>query len=210
MLFTNKTFLLQDVLLSSIEDQQLSCIVDMQHYPYIHLIVILFVQFIFINIYFFLSLICLILVLLSPCFCNYRRLINETIQLRLYEQEERDAHGIILLEKEIILTFVYTLFAFLYKWFELMNNEKHITSTNFHRWLIEASTVPYILFCIFSNYCMGCIDNFFDECKSFQIRAIMLKVPLFFLMRYAENQPDFFLKEMEAWIFYALCKSSSK
>lgn len=205
MLLRSKTFLL-----SSIEDQQLSCVISMQHYPYIHLIVILFVQFILINIYFFLLLICFLLILLSPRFRNYRRLITETIQLQFNEQDERDAPGIILLEKELILTFVYVLFAFSYKWFGLMNNDEHITSMNFYRWLIEASTIPYVLLRIFSNYCMGYIDSFFDECKSIQVCAIMLKVPLFFLMRYAENQPDCFLKDMEGWIFYALCKSSSK
>lgn len=205
MLLRSKPFLL-----SSIEDQQLSCVIYMQHYPYIHLIVILFVQFIFINIYFFLLLICFLLILLSPRFRNYCRLITETIQLQFNEQDERDAPGIILLEKELILTFVYVLFAFSYKWFRLMNNDEHITSMNFYRWLIEASTIPYVLLRIFSNYCMGYIDSFFDECKSFQVCAIMLKVPLFFLMRYAENQPDCFLKDMEGWIFYALCKSSSK
>ncbi len=205
MLLRSKTFLL-----SSIEDQQLSCVIYMQHYPYIHLIVILFVQFIFINIYFFLLLICFLLILLSPRFRNYRRLITETIQLQFNEQDERDAPGIILLEKELILTFVYVLSAFSYKWFGLMNNDEHIPSMNFYRWLIEASTIPYVLLRIFSNYCMGYIDSFFDECKSFQVCAIMLKVPLFFLMRYAENQPDCFLKDMEGWIFYALCKSSSK
>jgi hypothetical protein len=150
------------------------------------------------------------LILLSPRFRNYRRLITETIQLQFNEQDERDAPGIILLEKELILTFVYVLSAFSYKWFGLMNNDEHIPSMNFYRWLIEASTIPYVLLRIFSNYCMGYIDSFFDECKSFQVCAIMLKVPLFFLMRYAENQPDCFLKDMEGWIFYALCKSSSK
>jgi hypothetical protein len=43
---------------------------------------------------------------------------------------------------------------------------------------------------------MGYIDSIFDECKSFQVCAIMLKVPLFFLMRIAENQPDCFLKDI--------------
>ncbi|CAF3026805.1 unnamed protein product [Rotaria sp. Silwood2] len=211
MLSTNKTFLLQDILLSSIEDHQLSCFVHMQHSPYIHLIIILFVQFIFIKIYFILIFIYLFLVFLSPYFRNFHRHINETIQLRFYEQEKANTHGIIfLLENEIILTLVYILFAFLYKWFGLMNNEDYITPTNFHRWLIEASTIPHILLCMICNYCIKCGDNFFDEFKSFHVHGIKIKIPLFFFMRYAENQPDLFLKEMKTWIFYALCQSSSK
>ena len=202
MLFTSEIYVFP-----FIDDEQLSCIVRTQHYPYIYSIVVLLVQFILINILFFLLLTCFLL--LPPCFPDHHHLINEIILLRFNERDERDGHGIILLKKEIIFTFIYIFFALVYQWFGLMNNDEYIISRNCYRWLIEASTIPFILLRIFSNYCMGYIYTFFDECESCQICGMILKVPLFFLMRYAENQPYCFVKDMEGWIFYALCKSSS-
>jgi len=93
---------------------------------------------------------------------------------------------------EIILTFVYMLFAFLYDWFRLVNNDYRITSLNFRQWLIEASSAPILLFGASFSYYIRCIDVFFDEYQSFYISGFMVKVPLFFLIHYAESQSDLF------------------
>jgi hypothetical protein len=42
------------------------------------------------------------------------------------------------------------------------------------------------------GYFIECIDIVFNEYQLFYIIAITLKVPLFFLMRCAESQPDLF------------------
>jgi len=89
---------------------------------------------------------------------------------------------------------------FLYNWFGLVNNDYRMKSVKFRRWLIEALSAPVLLLgALFSHY-IGCIDIFFDEYQSFYINAFMIKVPLFFLTRYAESQPDFVLNEWEASI----------
>jgi hypothetical protein len=208
MLFRNETSLLSDVSLSAIDKKQMTCIMEMQIWPHIHLIIIVFIQFILANIYIVLSFVSLLLFLMSPCFRSFLRIIKENIRLGLYNEEERYLYGITLLKKEMILIFVYMLFAFLYNWFGLVNNDNRITSVNFRRWLFEASFAPVVLCLAFFSYYMECVENLFDKYQLIYIYAIMLKVPLFFLMRYAESQSDFFLNELEASIFYSLCKSS--
>jgi hypothetical protein len=80
-----------------------------------------------------------------------------------------------------------------------MNSDYSITSMNFHRWLIKGSFAPSLIRSLFVCY-IGCIDNIFDEHQPLYIIAIILKVPLFFVMRYAESQPDFFLNNLETSI----------
>ncbi len=161
----------------------MSCIVYMQLWPRTHLIIILFIQFIFINISRSLTYICVTLFILSSRFRSFLDVIKEYIPLRVYDPQERYLYGIALLKKEMALIFVYILFAFLYNCFGLVNNDYRMTSVKFRRWLIEALSVPVLLLgALFSHY-IGCIDIFFDEYQSFYINAFMIKVPLFFLTR---------------------------
>jgi hypothetical protein len=115
MLLTNETFVSLQVRLSSTDYKQMSCIVNMRLWLLIHSIVTLLIQFFFLNIYFILLFVCLFLFLLSPSFRSFVRVIKENIRLRSYEQEERYLYGIVLLIKEMVLIFVYTLLAFSYK-----------------------------------------------------------------------------------------------
>jgi len=205
MLLRSKTFLL-----SLIEDQQLSCVIYMQHYPYIHLIVILFVQFILINIYFFFITYLFSFDFVVSSFSQLSPSYHRNYSIAIQWARRKRCTWNYFIGKRTDINIRLCLIRFLVQMVRIDEEWWTYTSMNFYRWLIEASTIPYVLLPIFSNYCMGYIDSFFDQCKSFQVCAIMLKVPLFFLMRYAENQPDCFLKDMEGWIFYALCKSSSK
>jgi hypothetical protein len=116
-----------------------------------------------------------------------------------YAPEERYFYVIILFIKEMALTFVYFLFAFLYKWFRLANNDSPITSVNFRRWLIEGSLAPYLFSGIILEYYIGCLKTF-DQYQSFYIIGMILKLPLYFSMRCAENQPDFFLNRFEYFL----------
>ena len=98
--------------------------------------------------------------------------------------------------RELTMTLIYVLFAFLYKWFGLASNGSFLTSMNFHRWFVEASYAPFH-FCVF-------VLKYYIGYKN--IVTMALKVPLFFLMRWAESQPNFFLNNFESLLISELCK----
>jgi len=210
MLLTNSTAELLPVQFSSIVGKQMQCIVNIRLWLLIHFLVIILIHAIFVYIYIVLHICFALSFILSPYFRSFIRAITANIRLPSYAQEERYFYGIILLIKEMALTFVYVLFAFLYKWFGLVNNDSRITSLNFHRWLIEASFAPFLFCAIIFEYYIGCLDTVFDQYQLFYIIAITLKVPLYLLMRCAESQPDFFLNHFESFLIITLCKSFSK
>jgi len=210
MLLTNGTFALLPVRFSSTDDKQMRCIVNIRLWLLIHTCVTTLIHIFFLYIYIVLLFFFVFFFLLCPCFRSFIRAITPNIRLPSYAQEERYLYRIILLIKEMALTFVYVLFAFLYKWFGLANNDYRVTSMNFSRWLVEGSFAPF-LFCSFvGEYYIECINIIFDEYQLFYIIAITLKIPLFFLMRCAESQPDFFLNHFESFLISRLCESFSK
>jgi hypothetical protein len=109
-----------------------------------------------------------------------------------------------MLIKEIILPIVYIFFAFIYTRFGLSNSNYTITLMTFGRWFIEGSFTPFLICAAFWEYYIEFIINFFNNYQFYYVFAIMLKIPLFFVMRYAENQSDFFLNVLEAWFFNML------
>lgn len=80
---------------------------------------------------------------------------------------------------------------------------------NFRRWLIEASFSQIFIVATFWVYYVRCIPTIFDEYQTVYIVAIMLKIPLFFLMRYAEYEPDYVLNKFEADIVSTFCELRS-
>ncbi len=75
---------------------------------------------------------------------------------------------------------------------------------NLRRWLIEASYSP-LVFAIVILYYIESIDNVLDEYPLIYVFTMMHKVPLFFLMRYAEGQPDCFVNKFEAYLVNRYC-----
>ncbi len=58
---------------------------------------------------------------------------------------------------------------------------------------------PYLFSGIILEYYIGCLKTF-DQYQSFYIIGMILKLPLYFSMRCAENQPDFFLNRFEYFL----------
>jgi hypothetical protein len=112
--------------------------------------------------------------------------------------------------KEIILILVYILFAFFFKFLGFVNDDSSITQMHFLRWFIEASFFPVLIIICFYIYYVRCIDQIFDQNQTIYIAVIMLKVPLFFWMRYAECQLDAFPNRLEFCIRSAMCKVISE
>jgi hypothetical protein len=100
--------------------KQKSCIINIQIWLYVHLIIILIVQISLMNISIIFSYVCLLLFIISR-FRSFLRMIIENIRFQVYNQEERYSYGIDLFKKEITTILVYISFAFLYNWFGSVN-----------------------------------------------------------------------------------------
>jgi hypothetical protein len=206
MLLPNETFPLYPVQFALTNDRQMSCVVNMQVLLLTHFFVTLMIHVVSINIYIFLSFVYVVVYLLSPCFRRFIRAINPNIHLHSYAHEGKYFYGIILLIKEMLLVFVYVLFAFLYKWFGLAYNGGRITCMDLYRWLVEASYAPFLLCGILCGYYTGCFDMIFDEYQVFHLIGVTLKISLFFCMRYAESQPDLSLNHIETSLVSMFCQ----
>jgi len=117
---------------------------------------------------------------------------------------------IIVLKAEMKLIFVYVYMAFLYTRLGLVNSNYTVIYLNFLRWLIEASLVPQVLIIsLFLNFLSLEID-FCHEYDGLYVFMLIIKIPLFILMRYAERQSDFFINKYQAFLFKILCYWPSK
>lgn len=207
MLSMNETLSSLNNRLSSMEDKQMSCFVNMKLWLLIHLFVTLLIELLFMYIFIIFLFICIFFSVFCPRWYRLFHAIVENNGLQTYE-EERYSNVIRFFRKEMILIFFYVFFAFMYTWFELVDSS--ITCMTCYRWLIEALLAPLALTGAFCGYYLGFRENVFDKHQTFYILAFVIKIPLFFFMRYAESKNDFFLNDWKASVFYLLCKSSSK
>jgi hypothetical protein len=102
------------------------------------------------------------------------------------------------------LIFIYVYIAFLYTWLQLINSNYTVTYLNFLRWLIEASLLSCVLIVTISEYFLGVMD-FYEVYYYLYRPAIIIKVALFVLMRYAEIQSNFFLNQFQILLFNTYC-----
>jgi hypothetical protein len=208
MLSMNETFTLLDTNLSLIKDKEMSCFVNIKLWFVIHVLVTLFIELIFLYILIIFVFVCSIFVLSYPSWSRSLHTMIENNMLSRYG-EENPSHLYAtwcLLKKEITLIFVYVLFAVLYRWYGLVNNNNVITSMTFYQWVIEASFAPIVLGIHYSEFGFGDADDIFELNEPYYILAIILKIPLFFLMRYTENNGDCFLNNLKVSLFYIFCK----
>ncbi len=202
----NETLVLLNNRLSSIEDNQMLCYINVKVWILTHFSVTLFIETICLYIYLILSFICIVLLVYNPDWYRFVRNIFEGYYLVPYEQGEEELiffYSICLLIKEAILIFVYVFLSFMYSWFILIDDTSMITSMNFYQWLIEASYIPIVL-C--TTYSIGTLDNFIRLYRSFSLVVILIKVPVFVLMRYAESEKNFFLNDLKRFFFNMFCK----
>ena len=126
----------------------------------------------------------------------------------IHDTEQRNylngTYGV--LKREMLLVSVYVFFAFMFKWLVLVNNDNVITLMNIYQWSIEATFAPLVLVVVY-------IDSFFNEHEAFhQLYAplyrtytIILKIPLFLLMRYTETDGSFVINDFKAFVFHSIC-----
>jgi hypothetical protein len=210
MLLTNETLLLLQVGLSSNDDKYMSCIVNMQWWLITHYMAMCLIHLILLMSYLWITCVSTTIYLFSSSFRNLISIIEESIQVRSYEDEERYFYWIIMMMKEITLIIAYSLLAFFFKFFGFVNNDSSITQMNVCRWFIEASFFSFLFVSCFCIYYVRCMYDIFDEYQTVYMIIIMLKVPLFFWMRYAEYELDAFPNKLEAYIQSATCKVISE
>lgn len=111
---------------------------------------------------------------------------------------------ILVLEKEIKVTFIYVSMCFVYAWLDLVSSNYKITYVNFVRWLIEASLLPLTLIAtLLHNF--SWTENFFVVYQLCYLPSLIIKFPVLVLMRYAEYQPQFSINTIVASIFDVFC-----
>jgi hypothetical protein len=205
MLLTNETLLLLQSGLSSNGDKYMSCIVNMRLRLMTYYITVCLIHIIFLVAFVWLISLTMIFYAFSYSFRNMIRIIHVNIHVRSYEQ--RYFYWIIIMIKEIILILVYIFFGFFFNFFGFVNNDSSIRQMYFSRWFIEASFFPVLIVICLCTYYIKCMYDIFDEYQTIYIIVIMLKVPLFFWMRYAECQLDAFPNTLESFIRSVMCKA---
>jgi hypothetical protein len=140
---------------------------------------------------------------------NQLRFVNQQIHLNPNDGEfvrRQRNHFIALIKEDMVVVFFYVLSAFLYTWLWLMKSYQSISWMYFIRWSIEATCIPFI---VSAFYC-GLFDILMMDYKSgtYMTGLIMLKLPVFFIMRYAETESIIILNRLQVGLFYLLCNSS--
>ena len=200
ILLINETFFLLPNQSLSTEYKQLSCILNMKIWLIIHFIITRSIDA------FFLSNIVLVYGIIMLFFFRYLRRLNNFVRvnwLDLYNLHSYSA-VITVLKNEMKLIFIYVYVAFLYTRLQLVNSNYTVTYLNFLRWLIEAASLPQILIFTFREHFFG-LMNFFEVYHLFYVPTIINKIPMFILIRYAENQPDCFLNWFQISLFDMIC-----
>jgi hypothetical protein len=177
------------------------CIVNMHARLLIHYMAMCVIHATLLMSYVWIIALSTTIYLTSSMFRSFIDIIGENIELRSYEHEDRYSYWIIIMVKEILMILAYSLLAF---FFGFVNNDC-ITLMHVRRWFMEAVFFPFVFFACFCIYYIGFMYDIFDEYQTLYIFTFMVKVPLFFLMRYAEYQRDAFPNRLAAFIHSTLC-----
>jgi hypothetical protein len=206
MLLMNETLSLFSVQLLVIDNERMRCLVSMQSRLENHFTVVSIIQMLFASIYIALLTVPMFLLIFSSRFRYIYHIIKSNIRLRSYSPLQRYSYIAVVLVKEVLLMFVYILFCCIYQWYGLSNNATHVTWIQIRRWFVEATCVPYLCFCFLIEYSVGRPNIIFDEHQSYYIAVILVKLPVFFVMRFAESQSGFFLNRFELFLLQKKCE----
>jgi hypothetical protein len=209
MLLINTTLELVRGQFSSAFKNKIQCLANIESSLRMHYTVVNLIHAVVLYINLFLILVLGVGYIAFPSYRNFIHAISPYIRLPSNALEDKHFYVFLLFVKEIVLTSVYVLFAFLYKWFELTNNNSPITSFKFSRWIIESSCAPYLFLGLFWEFYMEGSDALFGEYEVFYLFAITLKVPVYIFMRCAESRPDFFLNRLESDLLISFCERDS-
>jgi hypothetical protein len=207
MLSINETFFLLRNQSFDIEHKQFLCVFDMKIWLIIHFMVTRLIDT-GLLLYILLQL-CMIMIMFFYRYFPHVSNILEGDWLNIYQLDSYSLM-ILVLKKEIKLIFIYVYITFLYTWLQLVDSNYTVSYMNFFRWLIEASLILQILCLTLTSYCALCPIDFFRAYHLFYAPTMIMKVPLFILMRYAEIESDLFVNKFQISLFNAHCYSRWK
>jgi hypothetical protein len=202
----NETLSLFSVQLLVTDNKRMRCLVSMQSRLQNHFTVVSIIQMLFASIYIALFFVSVFLFIFSSRFHYIFHIIQSNIRLRSYSPLKRYGYIAVVLVKEVLLIFVYILFCCIYQWYELSNNATHVTWIKIRRWFFEVTYVPYLCFAFLIEQSVGRPNIIFDEHQSYYIAVIVVKLPVFFVMRFSESQPDFFRNHFELFLLEKRCE----
>lgn len=191
---------------SLIEDKYVPCIFNAEVWLLIHFIVVRFVELV---IYFgeiIIPVLSVIIFFSSRRWICIRIVVIDNNWLNPYVQEGNP--HIILLKQEIKLILIYVCFSIVYTWLGFSNSNYTISLLNILRWLIEASNVPLALLYTSILSDSEFIKNFFKYYQLFYFFILILKLPLFFIMRRAETDSDYIVNDLQMFFLNKFCKTS--
>lgn len=201
MLLINETFIFLPNQSLLVEYNQFSCISNTKIWLLIHFIITRSIESLLIQVVFWFYIIMILF------FFSYWKHISNIVDGNWLSICDLDRYSlmIIVLKKEMKLIFVYVYIAFVYTWLDLVYTNYTITYLNFLRWLIEASLLPQLLFLTFVSYYFLCMEDFFQTYRVLYVPIIIIRIPLFILMRYAESNSDFFINQYQISMFNTFC-----
>lgn len=190
----------------------MSCYISGKVWILAHLSMAFIIELTVMYIHILLCIICILSIVFNPHWCRFIRYIVNCYPSPPYQEElepERRIYfySIGLVMKEAILIFVYISLSFMYKWFRLVPDKYMVTPIDFYQWSTEALLLPKVFT---GTFYIGTMQSFIYIYRKFFHFAILLKIPVFVLMRYAKSQRDFFLNDLKATYFHILCKESLK
>ncbi len=206
MLLINEKLSLSSVQLLVMDNNRMRCLVGIQSRLLNHFTVVSIIQMLFASIYITLVCVSVLLFIFSNRFRYIFHILQTNIRLQTYSPLKRYRYAAVVLVKEVLLIFVYILFCCIYQWYGLSNNAMHLTWIKIRRWFVEATSIPLLCFAFLIEYSVGRTNIIFDEHQSYYIAVILVKLPVFIVMRFGESQPDFFLNHFELFLLQKRCE----
>lgn len=150
-----------------------------------------------------------LLLFMSMCNRRYYNLIPDVLDIdhvATIELEKKSSWIIIVIKQETKLIFIYIYVACLFTWFISFNVAVTFTYRHFLQWFIESILIHLtFLVHILINY-TGCPSIFFNLYQIMHTIMIVVKIPLFILLRTAEYRCDFFINRMQLFFLHKLCR----
>ena len=199
-----KVFSQYQIKSSSIENEPILCVIQIEYLLLIHLIIARMTEFFVFHTCFILPL--LALILFAPSWNNAITALEDHGWAYLFVQEERYSCFDIFI-RELKLTLIYSCAGLLYTSLGLAYSNFTVRYTTFLRWFIEASNIPFpfVLTFLFSH--SGFIESFLNYYQVLYLCRIVFKVPLFFAMRALEKEQRCILIDLQTFLLNKFCKT---
>ena len=206
VLSMNETLSLFSIELMKMNNKRMKCLISTRSHLHNHYSVVAMIQMYF--AIFNISFICgfMILFIISTRFRSICHIIQSNIHWVSCSPSRRYTYLAIVLIKEVLLMFVYILSSCIYHWLGLSNSGRQVTWIKVCQWCVEATCIPFLYLAFLFEYSVGQTNLIFDEHQTYYFAMISVKLPLFFIMRFAETRSNFVLNHFELFLLRKTCE----